>query len=82
MMNAYIEQLIANVIDKHPYEPEFHQAVGEVARSLEVVIGRDPKYREARILDRMVEPERVIMFRVAWVDDQGRSASTAGTGSR
>jgi glutamate dehydrogenase (NADP+) len=71
MMNAYIEQLIANVIDKHPYEPEFHQAVGEVARSLEVVIGRDPKYREARILDRMVEPERVIMFRVAWVDDRG-----------
>jgi glutamate dehydrogenase (NADP+) len=71
MMNAYIEQLIANVIDRHPYEPEFHQAVEEVARSLEVVIGRDPRYREARILDRMVEPERVIMFRVAWVDDRG-----------
>ena len=70
-MTAYVEQVIQDVMSKSPGEPAFHQAVEEVAHSLEVVLDRHPHYREARILERMLEPERVIMFRVPWVDDRG-----------
>ncbi|MCC6550336.1 MAG: NADP-specific glutamate dehydrogenase [Ignavibacteriaceae bacterium] len=70
-MSEYINKLIADVKAKNPAEPEFHQAVTEVVESLEVVLKKHPEYRSAKILERMVEPERVIMFRVAWVDDQG-----------
>ena len=56
---------------KNPVEPEFHQAVEEVAESLVPVIDRHPEYRKARILERIVEPERVVMFRVPWVNDEG-----------
>jgi len=56
---------------KNPAEPEFHQAVLEVVESLEPVIERHPEYRNAKILERIVEPERVLMFRVPWVNDQG-----------
>ena len=70
-MNAYVQQVIRDVMTKNPGEPEFHQAVEEVARSLELVFERHPTYRNAKILERMVEPERVIMFRVPWVDDRG-----------
>jgi glutamate dehydrogenase (NADP+) len=70
-MTAYVQQVIRDVTSKNPGEPEFHQAVEEVARSLELVFERHPKYRKAKILERMVEPERVIMFRVPWVDDLG-----------
>lgn len=59
------------VIATHPGEPEFHQAVREVVDSLMPVIDRHPKYAEARILERIVEPERIIIFRVPWVDDKG-----------
>ena len=52
-------------------EPVFHQAVGEVIESVWLILDRHPRYREANVLDRMVEPERVIMFRVPWVDDAG-----------
>jgi glutamate dehydrogenase (NADP+) len=57
---------------KNPAEPEFHQAVQEVVDSLAVVLERHPEYRHAKLLERLVEPERVIMFRVPWVDDRGR----------
>jgi glutamate dehydrogenase (NADP+) len=57
---------------KNPAEPEFHQAVQEVAESLTLVLDRHPEYSHARIVERMVEPERVLMFRVPWVDDQGQ----------
>ena len=70
-MNAFVQQVIRDVMSKNPGEPEFHQAVEEVARSRELVFDRHPKYRKAKILERMVEPERVIMFRVPWVDDLG-----------
>jgi glutamate dehydrogenase (NADP+) len=70
-MSEYLQKLIADVKAKNPSEPEFHQAVQEVLESLEVVLERHPEYRSARILERMVEPERVIMFRVPWTDDQG-----------
>ncbi|MGB6031439.1 MAG: NADP-specific glutamate dehydrogenase, partial [Bacteroidota bacterium] len=56
---------------KNPAEPEFHQAVQEVAESLALVFERHPEYPAARILERIIEPERVIMFRVPWVDEQG-----------
>ena len=70
-MHDYAEQIIALVKEKNPAEPEFHQAVREVVESTSLVIDRHPEYRAAKIMERMVEPERVIMFRVPWVDDQG-----------
>jgi len=70
-MSDYVQKLIAQVKAKNPSEPEFHQAVEEVTESLELVLERHPEYRSAKILERMVEPERVIMFRVPWLDDQG-----------
>src|SRR5258708_23960781 len=68
----YVQHVMADSRTKNPAEPEFHQAVQEVVESLVPVLDRHPEYRSARILDRLVEPERVIMFRVPWVDDQGK----------
>ena len=59
------------VTDRDPNEKEFHQAVTEVVDSVKPVLDRNPEYRRAGILERMIEPERVIQFRVPWVDDQG-----------
>jgi glutamate dehydrogenase (NADP+) len=70
-MSEYIRNLIAEVKAKNPAEPEFHQAVQEVAESLDVVLEKRPEYRTAKILERIIEPERVLMFRVPWQDDQG-----------
>jgi glutamate dehydrogenase (NADP+) len=66
-----VEEFMKKVIAKNPGEPEFHQAVREVAESLEEFIVANPKYQQFKILERMTEPERVIMFRVTWVDDKG-----------
>src|SRR6476660_7821075 len=68
----YIEEVMAQVKAKNPAEPEFHQAVQEVFESLRLVLQRHPEYRDARILERVVEPERVLMFRVPWFDDQNK----------
>lgn len=65
-------QLIEQVLKRNPNEPEFHQAVKEVLESLEPVMERHPEYVKAGILERIVEPERQIIFRVPWVDDQGK----------
>ena len=70
-MTDYVKTLMADVVAKNQGEVEFHQAVQEVAESLEPVLARHPKYRDAKILERIIEPERVIMFRVPWVDDKG-----------
>jgi glutamate dehydrogenase (NADP+) len=67
----YVEDFMAALKARNPAEPEFHQAVFEVAQSVAIVLDRHPEYRAARILERMVEPERVILFRVPWVDDRG-----------
>ncbi len=67
----YVKNLMADVVAKNQGEVEFHQAVQEVAESLEPVLARNPKYREHKILERILEPERIIMFRVPWVDDKG-----------
>jgi glutamate dehydrogenase (NADP+) len=68
----YASTLMAEVKAKNPAEPEFHQAVQEVVESLSVVMERHPEYRHAKILERIIEPERLIMFRVPWQDDQGK----------
>ncbi len=70
-MSDYIRDIIAEVKAKNPAEPEFHQAVQEVVESLTLVLDRHPEYRSAKILERMLVPERVIIFRVPWVDEQG-----------
>jgi glutamate dehydrogenase (NADP+) len=67
----YIEEVMTTVKAKNPAEPEFHQAVREVFDSLRLVLAKHPEYQSNRILDRIVEPERVLMFRVPWADDQG-----------
>ena len=70
-MSDYVRSVMAEVKAKNPAQPEFHQAVEEVAESLELVLDKHAEYRSAKILERIVEPERVIMFRVPWVDDRG-----------
>ncbi len=69
-MSDYVNELMSQVRKKNPSEPEFHQAVQEVVESLKHVLDKHPEYRSAKILERIVEPERVILFRVPWVDDQ------------
>jgi len=70
-MSEYAKSLLTELKAKHPAQPEFHQAVEEVAESLTLVLERHPEYRSAKVLERIIEPERVIIFRVPWVDDQG-----------
>jgi len=67
----YINDVMALVKAKNPAEPEFHQAVQEVMESLRLVLERHPEYISERILERITEPERVLMFRVPWFDDHG-----------
>lgn len=72
--NAYdqsVKDFMAKIIAKNPGEDEFHQAVHEVAESLIPYIEENPHYKEAKILERIAEPERVILFRIPWVDDKG-----------
>lgn len=70
-MSDAVAQFMANVVAKNPGENEFHQAVQEVVESLQPVLDRHPEYRSAKVLERMVEAERVILFRVPWLDDKG-----------
>ena len=76
---SYVDEVYENVVAKNPNEPEFHQAVKEVLDSLRPVIdANEEKYRKEALLERIVEPERVIMFRVPWVDDQGQAHVNKG----
>src|SRR6059058_216258 len=68
---ALIQEVLEIVRKRNPYEPEFLQAVTEVLESIRPVIDRSKKLRDARILERLVEPERMIQFRVPWIDDKG-----------
>ena len=72
MKNAYLCGLMDRVIKRNPGEPEFHQAVKEVLESLEAVVEANPKYIEMGVMESLVEPERIIKFRVPWVDDKGQ----------
>ena len=69
--NAYLKKVYDKVVAKNPGENEFHQAVREFLESLEPVVEKDPSFEKNGIIDRIVEPERQIMFRVSWVDDNG-----------
>ncbi len=69
--NEYLAQLMEKVVKRNPNEPEFHQAVEEVLLSLEPVIEKKPEYIKSGVLERLVEPERIIKFRVPWIDDNG-----------
>ncbi|MFO0554448.1 MAG: NADP-specific glutamate dehydrogenase [Polyangiaceae bacterium] len=71
-MSQAVESFMADLIAKNPSEPQFHQAVREVVESVMPLVESSPAYRQAKILERIVEPERVIMFRVPWVDDKGQ----------
>ncbi len=70
-MDPRVEQFMAQVIAKNPGENEFHQAVQEVAESLIPFIEENPKYKHAKVLERIAEPERIIIFRIPWLDDKG-----------
>ena len=69
---ALVQQVLEIVKKRNPNEPEFIQAVTEVLDSIRPVVERNKKYRDGKILERLVEPERIIQFRVPWIDDKGQ----------
>ncbi|PUU92163.1 NADP-specific glutamate dehydrogenase [Halanaerobium congolense] len=77
-MNNYAEKVMKQVVERNPGEAEFHQAVEEVLESLGPVFEKHPEFEENGILERIVEPERQIIFRVPWVDDQGKTHVNRG----
>ena len=74
-MNANIKNFINTVGDRNPNEPEFLQAVTEVAETVLPFIEKNPQYGKDKLLERMTEPERVLLFRVPWVDDSGEDTN-------
>ena len=68
----YSERVLEELKKNNPYQPEFIQAATEVLESLSPVVDTDPRYEKAGLLERLVEPERTIMFRIPWVDDNGK----------
>ena len=68
---GYVDRVLAELIEKNPAQPEFHQAATEVLTTLKPVIEADKRYEDSALLERLVEPERQIMFRVPWIDDNG-----------
>lgn len=77
-MNAYIQRVLDDVKKRDANEPEFQQTVEEVFRSLEVVVDQHPEYEQMGLLERLVEPERTIEFRVTWTDDAGKTHVNRG----
>ncbi len=69
---SYVQKVLENLKKTNPNEPEFHQAATEILTSLEPMVNAHPEYEQAALLERFVEPERVVMFRVPWVDDSGK----------
>ncbi len=69
--DAQIAQFMTGLVKRNPGEPEFHQAVKEVANDVIPFMGANPEYQELHILERMTEPDRVVIFRVSWEDDEG-----------
>ena len=69
---SYTKKVLEHVIKRNPNEPEFHQAITEILTTLQSYVDSRPEYEKAGVLERLVEPERVIMFRVPWVDDAGK----------
>ncbi len=71
-MNSYVQKVLDKLIANNPGEPEFHQAATEIMESLSYVYDRNPEFEHSAVLDMLVEPERIVMFRVPWVDDSGK----------
>ncbi len=78
MSDDKVKTFMRKVVKDNPGEPEFHQAVEEVVKSLMPYLEKNPKYLEGKLLDRMVEPERTILFRVPWLDDNGNMQVNKG----
>ncbi|MDO5311258.1 MAG: Glu/Leu/Phe/Val dehydrogenase dimerization domain-containing protein, partial [Clostridia bacterium] len=76
--NEYLKRVFEKVQARDKNEPEFLQAVEEVLESLEPVVERHPEYEETGLIERLVEPERIITFRVPWVDDNGKTQVNRG----
>ena len=76
--SEYLNELMERVIKRNPHEPEFHQAVKEVLESLEPVVEQSPEYVTSGVLERLVEPERIIKFRVPWTTDDGKVVVNRG----
>ena len=72
MSSPSLEAFLSQIAERNPGQPEYLQAVTEVLTSLWPFLAKNPKYTEQGLLERLVEPERILMFRVSWVDDQGR----------
>ncbi|MGI5857687.1 MAG: Glu/Leu/Phe/Val dehydrogenase dimerization domain-containing protein, partial [Candidatus Merdivicinus sp.] len=72
LKSEYLQRVYTQVIARDPDQREFHQAVLEVLESLDLIVEKHPEYEKHGIIEAFVEPERVISFRVPWVDDQGR----------
>ena len=81
-MSKYVERVLEEVKKNHPSEPEFQQTVEEVLSSLAPVIDKHPEYEKAGLLERMVEPERIISFRVTWTVDIVSSSTAQSVPSR
>ena len=77
-MSSYLERVLAEVREKNQCEPEFIQAVEEVLQTLKPVIEAHPEYEKIALLERLVEPERIITFRVPWVNDKGETKVNRG----
>lgn len=71
-MNEYVERVLDDLVKNNPNQPEFHQAATEILTSLSIVFDKHPEYEKKGLLEMLVEPERIIMFRVPWVDDEGK----------
>ena len=71
-MSIYVDRVVEETRKKNPDQPEFLQTVTEVLTSVAPVVDAHPEYEKAALLERLVEPERQVMFRVAWVDDEGK----------
>ncbi len=78
LKNEYLQRVYTNMVKRNQNEPEFHQAVLEVLESLQPLCERDSRYEEMGIVERLIEPERLIHFRVPWVDDRGRVQTNRG----
>ena len=78
LKSIYLQQVYSDLAARDPEQKEFHQAVREVLESLDLMIDSHPEYREAALLERFVEPERVVAFRVPWMDDTGQHPGEPG----
>ncbi|WP_369127972.1 NADP-specific glutamate dehydrogenase [Halanaerobacter jeridensis] len=78
LVSSYVEEVMEKIKSRDPEQPEFHQAAEEVLESLSLVLEKHPEYKEEGVIERIIEPERQIVFRVPWVDDEGNTRVNRG----